>query len=166
MKKPTTQFEKGKPKTGGRGKGTRNKFSKRFDDDLRKDYLKHGAKLFETMRIEKPVEYAKLIAARFPQPEGGNEAGAQIVRVLWGDGTPVAQFARGTRDQLDRIERTIVDRTTPGFDPAAPSCEIVPNEPPMIEAKAEEMHDASEPRSINNLSHFNRQLTYTDKGKL
>jgi hypothetical protein len=36
-------FEKGRDKTGGRMTGTRNKFSKKFDDALLRDFEEHGA---------------------------------------------------------------------------------------------------------------------------
>ena len=35
-------FEKGREKTGGRSSGTRNKFSKKFDEALLKDFEEHG----------------------------------------------------------------------------------------------------------------------------
>ena len=35
-------FEKGREKTGGRSSGTRNKFSKKFDDALLRDFEEHG----------------------------------------------------------------------------------------------------------------------------
>jgi hypothetical protein len=36
-------FEKSREKTGGRASGTRNKFSKKFDDALLRDLDQHGA---------------------------------------------------------------------------------------------------------------------------
>jgi hypothetical protein len=59
-------FEKGRDKTGGRRTGTRNKFSKKFDDALLKDFEEHGEGAIKIARIERPVEYLKLIASRFP----------------------------------------------------------------------------------------------------
>src|SRR5215831_6737336 len=59
-------FEKGRPKTGGRISGTRNKFSKKFDDALLKDFEEHGEAAIRIARIERPTEYLKLIASRFP----------------------------------------------------------------------------------------------------
>ena len=59
-------FEKGRDKTGGRMTGTRNKFSKKFDDALLRDFEEHGANAIKIARIERPTEYLKLIASRFP----------------------------------------------------------------------------------------------------
>ena len=59
-------FEKGREKTGGRTSGTRNKFSKKFDEALLKDFEEHGEGAIKIARIERPTEYLKLIASRFP----------------------------------------------------------------------------------------------------
>jgi hypothetical protein len=59
-------FEKGREKTGGRASGTRNKFSKKFDDALLRDFEEHGEDAIKIARIERPTEYLKLIASRFP----------------------------------------------------------------------------------------------------
>jgi len=59
-------FEKGRDKTGGRMTGTRNKFSKKFDDALLRDFEEHGEDAIKIARIERPTEYLKLIASRFP----------------------------------------------------------------------------------------------------
>src|SRR5215469_5692941 len=59
-------FKKGRQKTGGRVSGTRNKFSKKFDDALLKDFEEHGEAAIKIARIERPTEYLKLIASRFP----------------------------------------------------------------------------------------------------
>jgi len=59
-------FEKGREKTGGRVSGTRNRFSKKFDDALLKDFEEHGEEAIKIARIERPTEYLKLIASRFP----------------------------------------------------------------------------------------------------
>ena len=59
-------FEKGRGKTGGRASGTRNKFSKKFDEALLRDFEEHGEDAIKIARIERPTEYLKLIASRFP----------------------------------------------------------------------------------------------------
>jgi hypothetical protein len=59
-------FEKGRDKTGGRMTGTRNKFSKKFDEALLRDFEEHGEDAIKISRIERPTEYLKLIASRFP----------------------------------------------------------------------------------------------------
>ena len=48
-------FEKGREKTGGRASGTRNKFSKKFDDALLKDFEEHGEAAIKIARIERPT---------------------------------------------------------------------------------------------------------------
>src|SRR5262249_32244495 len=59
-------FEKGREKTGGRTGGTRNKFSKKFDEALLRDFEEHGEDAIKIARVERPTEYLKLIASRFP----------------------------------------------------------------------------------------------------
>ena len=59
-------FEKGREKTGGRVSGTRNRFSKKFDDALLRDFEEHGEGAIRIARIERPTEYLKLIASRLP----------------------------------------------------------------------------------------------------
>jgi len=59
-------FEKGREKTGGRVSGTRNRFSKKFDDALLRDFEEHGEGAIRIARIERPTKYLKLIASRFP----------------------------------------------------------------------------------------------------
>src|SRR5262249_44456852 len=59
-------FEKGREKTGGRVSGTRNRFSKKFDDALLRDFEEHGDGVIRIARIERPTEYLKLIASRLP----------------------------------------------------------------------------------------------------
>ena len=59
-------FEKGRNKTGGRMTGTRNKFSRKFDEALLRDFEEHGEEAIKIARIERPTEYLKLIASRFP----------------------------------------------------------------------------------------------------
>jgi len=59
-------FEKGRDKTGGRMTGTRNKFSRKFDEALLRDFEEHGEGAIKIARIERPTEYLKLIASRFP----------------------------------------------------------------------------------------------------
>src|SRR5215471_19250582 len=59
-------FEKGREKTRGRVSGTRNRFSKKFDDALLRDFEEHGEGVIRIARIERPTEYLKLIASRLP----------------------------------------------------------------------------------------------------
>ena len=47
-------FEKGKPKTGGRAKGARNKLSVAFLEAFAADFEEHGAEVIKIVRVEKP----------------------------------------------------------------------------------------------------------------
>jgi hypothetical protein len=60
-------FEKGQPKTGGRARGTKNKLSHAFLTDLLADYEAHGAETIRICRVERPVEYIKMIAGLLPK---------------------------------------------------------------------------------------------------
>jgi hypothetical protein len=60
-------FEKGQPKGGGRVKGVKNKLSHVFLTDLLADYEAHGAEAIRICRLERPVEYIKMIAGLLPK---------------------------------------------------------------------------------------------------
>jgi|SRR6516162_10374028 hypothetical protein len=60
-------FEKGRPKTGGRAKGVKNRLSYAFLEALEKDFAEGGADAIKIARIERPVEYAKMIAGLLPR---------------------------------------------------------------------------------------------------
>jgi hypothetical protein len=60
-------FEKGMTKVGGRAKGVKNKLSHTFLTDLLADYEAHGAETIRICRMERPIEYVKLIAALMPR---------------------------------------------------------------------------------------------------
>jgi hypothetical protein len=60
-------FEKGMRKTGGRTKGVKNKLSHVFLTDLLADYEQHGAEAIRICRVERPVEYVKMIAGLLPK---------------------------------------------------------------------------------------------------
>ncbi|HTE77504.1 MAG TPA: hypothetical protein VK653_12325, partial [Xanthobacteraceae bacterium] len=59
--------EKSQPKTGGRVKGTKNRLSTVFLNDLLADYEAHGAETIKICRVERPVEYIKMIAGLLPR---------------------------------------------------------------------------------------------------
>ena len=48
-------FERGRPKSGGRAKGARNKISTAFLEALAKDFEEHGVDAIKIMRVEKPA---------------------------------------------------------------------------------------------------------------
>src|SRR5690242_11375395 len=60
-------FEKGREKTGGRGKGVKNRLCHSFLSDLLEDYERDGKEVFKILRVEHPDVYAKLIASFVPK---------------------------------------------------------------------------------------------------
>ena len=56
-----------KPGQGGRVKGARNRLSMAFVEALAKEFSEHGAEAIRIMRIEKPAEFIKVIAAILPR---------------------------------------------------------------------------------------------------
>ena len=62
-----TLFEKGRPKTGGRVKGAKNRLSHAFLTTLAEDFEQHGVEALKIARIEKPVEYIKVVAGLMPK---------------------------------------------------------------------------------------------------
>ena len=51
----------------GRPKGTRNKLGEAFVKAMHADFEAHGAKVIETVRVEKPDQYLKVIASILPK---------------------------------------------------------------------------------------------------
>ena len=67
-KKRGRPFEKGTvPNPAGRPKGSRNKLGEAFIQALQSDFEEHGEKVIETVRIEKPDQYLKVIASILPK---------------------------------------------------------------------------------------------------
>lgn len=62
-----SDFQKGREKTGGRSKGTKNRLSHAFLTDLLADYQAHGAEAIKICRVERPIEYIKMIAGLLPK---------------------------------------------------------------------------------------------------
>ncbi len=60
-------FEKGQKKIGGRGKGTRNRFSTKFVEALVADFEEHGEEAIRISRKERPHEYLKIVASLLPK---------------------------------------------------------------------------------------------------
>lgn len=52
---------------GGRPKGSRNRISEAFLKALSDDFDEHGVATIETVRVEKPHEYLKIIASLLPK---------------------------------------------------------------------------------------------------
>jgi hypothetical protein len=62
-----TLFEKGRSKTGGRAKGAKNRLSHAFLTALAADFEQHGVEALKIARIEKPVEYIRIVAGLMPK---------------------------------------------------------------------------------------------------
>jgi len=61
-------FEKGSSgNPAGRGKGTRNRLSAKFLEALAKDFEQHGEETIRIARVERPVEYMKVVASLLPK---------------------------------------------------------------------------------------------------
>ena len=60
-------FEKGRPKTGGRAKGARNKLSAAFLEAFAADFEEHSAEVIRIMRVELPTEYVKAAVNLMPK---------------------------------------------------------------------------------------------------
>ncbi len=59
-------FEKGH-KGPGRSKGARNRIAYKLIEALEKDFQEHGEEAVKIARIERPVEYLKIIASVIPK---------------------------------------------------------------------------------------------------
>jgi|SRR5262245_25077223 len=62
-----TQFQKGHPKTGGRRKGTRDRISTALLEAIAKDFEEHGEEAVRIARVERPVEYLRVVAWLLPK---------------------------------------------------------------------------------------------------
>lgn len=60
-------FQKGQPKGGGRVKGAKNRLSHAFLTALAEDFEQHGVEALKIARIEKPVEYIRVVAGLMPK---------------------------------------------------------------------------------------------------
>lgn len=58
------RFQPGNP---GRPKGSRNKLGEQFVRALQKDFEAHGEQVIETVRMEKPDQYLKVVASLLPK---------------------------------------------------------------------------------------------------
>jgi hypothetical protein len=60
-------FEKGMPKIGGRTRGVKNRLSHAFLTALADDFEQHGVEALKIARIERPVDYIKVVAGLMPR---------------------------------------------------------------------------------------------------
>ena len=56
-----TLFQPGRPKTGGRRKGVRDKISTSFLEALYEDWEVNGKETIKFARHERPIEYLKIV---------------------------------------------------------------------------------------------------------
>ena len=60
-------FEKGRAKTGGRAKGTRNKLGSVFLEKLLQEFEEFGEEAIRICRVERPHEFLKIVASILPK---------------------------------------------------------------------------------------------------
>ena len=60
-------FERGRIKTAGRAKGAKNRLSHAFLTALADDFEQHGVDALKITRIERPVDYIKVVAGLMPR---------------------------------------------------------------------------------------------------
>jgi hypothetical protein len=63
------QFQKGAPSPNptGRPKGTKNKLSEAFIEDLHSDWLEHGKSVLKATREQNPGQYMRVVASLLPK---------------------------------------------------------------------------------------------------
>src|SRR5262249_11005904 len=77
------QFEKGREKTGGRAKGTRNKISEAFLKDLHAEWERSGPDTLKILAKEDPASFAKLALGTLPKEFSG-ETGITVRTIVTG----------------------------------------------------------------------------------
>src|SRR5262245_46590003 len=60
-------FQPGRPKTGGRQKGTRNKLGGVFLEKLLGEFEQYGEEAIRICRVERPHEFLKIVASILPK---------------------------------------------------------------------------------------------------
>jgi hypothetical protein len=60
-------FEKGMTKIGGRRKGSRDRISTALLESIAKDFEEFGDEAVKIARIERPVEYLRIVASLLPK---------------------------------------------------------------------------------------------------
>lgn len=63
----TGRFVAGNSGNGGRPKGSRNKLGEAFIQDMYENWMENGVSTIETVRLEKPDQYLKVVASILPQ---------------------------------------------------------------------------------------------------
>jgi hypothetical protein len=67
MGSEATQFKPGHPTRGGRRKGSRDRISTALLEVIAKDFEEHGDEAVRIARIERPVEYLRIVASLLPK---------------------------------------------------------------------------------------------------
>src|SRR5215472_14664616 len=60
-------FEKGQPSRGGRRKGSRDRIATTLLEVIAKDFEEFGEEAVKIARVEKPVEYLRVVASLLPK---------------------------------------------------------------------------------------------------
>ena|SRR6516164_3119226 len=60
-------FEKGRPKTGGRRKGSRDRIATALLEAIAKDFEAHGEQAVKICRLEEPTQYLRVVASLLPR---------------------------------------------------------------------------------------------------
>jgi hypothetical protein len=97
-------FEQGRTKTGGRGKGVRNKISMAFLEALSKHFDEIGHKAIEVVFEERPHEYLKIVASLLPKEFEITEN--KLVDIADDELDAIIEYARRSlAARLERAER-------------------------------------------------------------
>jgi hypothetical protein len=67
MSSEATQFKAGQPTRGGRRKGSRDRISTALLEAIAKDFEAHGDEAVKIARVERPVEYLRIVASLLPK---------------------------------------------------------------------------------------------------
>src|SRR5262249_51220292 len=62
-----TRFQPGRPKTGGRRKGSRDRIATALLEAIAEDFEKFGTEAVIIARKERPVEYLRVVASLLPK---------------------------------------------------------------------------------------------------
>jgi len=67
MSSESTRFQPGRPKTGGRRKGSRDRIATALLEAIAEDFEKFGMEAVIIARKERPVEYLRVVASLLPR---------------------------------------------------------------------------------------------------